>query len=495
MLGINRRKFFQLSGGATAAALLAQCTQGRSLSVKADTALTQVSSHQGLLQFDLEAIAQSVTLGDRTADLLTYNGQVPGPRLEARPGDTVQIHFTNRLRQPTNVHYHGLHIPPTGTADNVFLEIAPGASHTYEFQIPPDHAAGTFWYHPHYHGLVAEQLFGGLAGLFVVRGALDAIPEIQAAQEEFLVLKDFALDSSGQIPDPDYSASMLGRRGDLLTVNGQFNPTLILAQGGLLRLRLLNASSSRFFWLTLEGHPLQLIATDGGAIGSPVALQDLMLAPGERAEVLVQGNRPPGTYRLLNHPVNLAPGGFGGMIGGGMMGGGMMGGGSGSYPAQTNPETIATLTYQGSVQPQPLPTRLITVDPLPPPQTERQFTLTHAMGRGMGMDMVFLINGRPFDHHRIDTRVTLNSVEDWQIRNTGMIPHPFHLHVNPFQVISRNGQPPAFPAWRDVVVVNPGEQVRIRIPFRDFAGQTVYHCHILDHEDRGMMGILEIQSA
>ncbi|WP_228041033.1 multicopper oxidase family protein [Nodosilinea sp. LEGE 07088] len=444
------------------------------------------TSEDGLLRFDLVAAAQRVKLGNRDANLLTYNGQVPGPRLEAKPGDTVQIRFTNRLSQPTNLHYHGLHIPPTGTGDNVFLEILPGEGHTYEFQIPQNHPAGTFWYHPHYHGLVAEQLFGGLAGLFVVRGELDEMPAIKAAQEAFLVLKDFALDRSGNIPNPGHMAQMTGRIGDLLTANGQFNPSLEIPSGGLLRLRLLNASTSRFFWLSLEEHPFHLIATDGGAIASPIALNDLVLAPGERVEVLVQGNQAPRPYRLLNQPFNPAQG----MMGGGMMGGGMMGRGMmGGSPNRGTTETVATLTYNGAIAPLSLPTQLMAVEPLPEPQTTRQFTLNHGMG------MVFLINGQAFDHSRIDTQVALNTVEDWEIVNTGTMAHPFHVHTNKFQIISRNGQPAPYAAWKDVVLVSPGETVRIRMPFRDYTGKTVYHCHVLDHEDRGMMGTLDIQPA
>ncbi|WP_263970670.1 multicopper oxidase family protein [Leptolyngbya sp. KIOST-1] len=435
------------------------------------------SSEDGLLSFDLVAEAQRVKLGNRNANLLTYNGQVPGPRLETKPGDTVQIRFANQLNQPTNLHYHGLHIPPTGTGDNVFLEIPPGEHHTYEFQIPQNHPAGTFWYHPHYHGLVAEQLFGGLAGLFVVRGELDEISEIQAAQEAFIVLKDFALDRSGNIPDPGHMAQMTGRIGDLLTANGQFNPSLEVAQGGLLRLRLLNASTSRFFWLSLEEHPFYLIATDGGAIAAPVELNDLVLAPGERVEVLIRADREPGQYRLLNQPFNPAQG---------MMGGSMMGGSQ----SRNSTETVATLTYSGTTNALPLPNQLIAVEPLPEPQTTRQFTLNH----GMGMGMVFLINGKAFEHDRIDTQVRLNTVEDWEIINTGTMAHPFHVHINKFQVLSRNGQPAPYAAWKDVVSVSPGESVRIRIPFRDYTGKTVYHCHVLDHEDRGMMGVLDIQS-
>lgn len=483
---LKRRDFLNLSLGATTAVLVSQCSRvsSRSAVSNAETDITQLyRSKDGLLSLDLEASAQQLRLGNRTANVLTYNGQMPGPQLEARPGDTVQIRFANRLDQPTNLHFHGLHIPPTGTGDNVFLEISPGESHTYEFQIPEDHPAGTFWYHPHYHGLVAEQLFAGLAGLFIVRGDLDDIPEVKAAKETALVLKDLALDRRGNIPNPGHMAQMTGRIGDLLLANGQLNPEIKVAQGELLRLRLLNASPSRFFQLSLEDHPLFLIATDGGAIAAPIELDNLVLAPGERAEVLIRSTQTSGQYRLLNTPFNPAQG----MMGGGMMGGsGMMGGPS----RQRRTETVATLTYSGTTTETPIPTALLPIAPLPEPQMVRQFTLNHGMGRGM----VFLINGQVFDHNRVDTQVSLGTVEDWEIINTGTMAHPFHIHVNKFQVISRNGQTEPYAAWKDVVSVNPGERVRIRMAFRDYTGKTVYHCHVLDHEDRGMMGILDIQS-
>ncbi len=466
--------------------LLSQCSRSQPLSsvpVSEPIQFQTYKSENGLLSLDLEAKAQSVQLGSRTANLLAYNGKVPGPLLEAKPGDQVQIRFTNQLNQPTNIHHHGLHIPPTGSGDNVFLEISPGQSHTYEYQIPENHPAGTFWYHPHKHGLVAEQLFGGLAGLFIVRGELDEIPEVKAAKEEFLVLKDFALDDNGNISDTGHMAAMTGRAGGLLTASGQINPAIAISKGGLLRLRFLNAAPSRFFRLSLEDHSMHLIATDGGAISSPVELSDIVLAPGERVEVLVQGNQKPGDYRLTNQPFNPAQGG---------MMGGMMGGQN-----SDRAETVATLTYDDETDETPLPSQLIAVEPLPEPQATRQFALNHGMGGGsmMGGGMVFMINGKAFDPGRIDTQVTLDTVEDWEIVNTGSMAHPFHVHTNKFQIISQNGQPMPYLAWKDVVAVSPGETVRIRMAFRDYTGKTVYHCHVLDHEDRGMMGTLEIQQA
>ena len=495
---MRRREFFKLSAGSTAALLLSQCSRFApntdiSVTPSAPIRFQKYVSQDGFLGLDLEARPRQVQLGAINANLLAYNGTVPGPLLEARPGDRVQIHFTNQLTQPTNLHYHGLHILIGGKGDDPFLTISPGESHTYEYQIPDTHPAGTFWYHPHKHGLVAEQLFGGLAGLFIVRGELDEIPEIKAAKEEFIVLKDFALDSNGNIADTGHMAAMTGRAGGLLTASGQINPTMSLQKGGLLRLRLLNASPSRFYRLSLEGHAMHLIATDGGAIASPIELNDVVLAPGERVEVLVQGNQDPGNYRLINQPFNPAQGG---------MMGGMMGGNRNSDRS----ETVATLVYEGETEEMPLPSKLVAVEPLPEPSTTRQFTLNHGMNGGMmnggmmgssmmGGGMVFLINGKAFDPALVDTQVTLDTIEDWEITNTGSMTHPFHIHANKFQIVDQNGQPAPYLAWKDVVSVSPGQTVRIRIAFRDYTGKTVYHCHVLDHEDRGMMGTLEIQQA
>ena len=478
--------------------LLSQCSRdvpGGDTSIKtsAPVQFQKISGSNGLLSLDLEAKPQRVQLGDINANLLAYNGTVPGPLLEASPGDRIQIRFTNGLSQPTNIHYHGLHIPPD--VDNVFLKISPGEQHTYEFQIPDNHLAGTFWYHPHKHGLVAEQLFGGLAGLFIVRGQLDEIPEIKAAEESFVVLKDFALDRSGNIADTGHMAAMTGRAGGLLTASGQINPEMPIKRGGLARLRLLNASPSRFYRLSLEEHTMHLIATDGGAIASPVELSNVVLAPGERVEVLVQGNQAPGNYRLINQPFNPAQGG---------MMNGMMGGNQSSDRS----ETVATLVYgretdkrgtdkskteEDKTQEASLPSELIPVALLPEPNKTRQFALNHGMGDMIGGGMVFLINGKAFDPSRTDTQVKLDTTEDWEITNTGSMAHPFHIHTNKFQIVSQNGQNAPYVAWKDVVLVSPGETVRLRIAFRDYIGKTVYHCHVLDHEDRGMMGILEIQ--
>ena len=482
MTKINRRQFLALSGAGAGSFILASCTRGQIGRASSNSALNSnqlYQSQNGLLEVDLEASEQAVNLGGKEAYLLAYNGQVPAPRLEAKPGDKVRLHFTNNLEQPTNIHYHGLHIPITGNADNVFLKIDPRKKLTYEFQIPANHPAGTFWYHPHLHGLVAEQLFAGLAGLFIVRGELDEIPEVKAAKEEFLVLQDFALDDDGRPMGSRHMSLMMGREGDIITVNGQQNPNFSLAGEGLLRWRILNASPSRFYRLALENHSFHLIATDGGALNKPVEINELLLTPGQRGEVLVKGDQQPGQYRLLNLPYDR-----GSM---GMMGGGMMGGSD-----RNAPTALATVNYESSVETLSLPTKLGSIAALPEPQAEKSFQLNHGMSPTVGM--AFLINGQPYNGDRLDTKVKLNTTEDWELINTGVMDHPFHVHGNAFQVISRNGQPEPLLAWRDTVLVKRGETVRIRIPFSDFAGKTVYHCHVLDHEDLGMMGNLMINA-
>ncbi|WP_013325367.1 multicopper oxidase family protein [Gloeothece verrucosa] len=448
-----------------------------------------IQSRDGLLELNLEASLSPLNFNAQQAYLMSYNRQLPAPRLEAKAGDTVRIHLTNHLQQPTNLHYHGLHVIPTGTGDNPFLSIPPQEQFTYEFTIPQNHPSGIFSYHPHHHHLVAEQVFNGLIGLFIVRGEFDTIPEIEAAKEEFLVFQDFALDAGGHIQNTNQMDLMRGREGNLLTVNGQIQPDLKIARGGLLRLRLLNASASRFYRLSLENHPFYLIATDGRSLSEPVESEELLLAPGERAEVLVKGEQEPGHYRLLNLPYDR--GGMS-MMGGGM---GMMGGHHSMVNTnQSMPQVLATFTYQGTSNPLPLPTKLMPVESLATPKKVRKIELSMTMSMGMGMNMAFLFNGQEFDPNRIDAEVKLNSIEDWELINVdpdGMA-HPFHLHINPFQVISRNGQPEPYRAWKDTIVVRGDEMVTIRIPFRDFTGKTVYHCHILDHEDLGMMGIVNI---
>ena len=473
---ISRRSFLALAASGAAAASAGELRHAWSARPQRrinPAATSVVRSKAGLLKLDLVAQEMPISIPGTSRRALTYNGLLPGPQLELEPGDLVQLELHNRLKNPTNLHFHGLHIPPNGTADNVFLRVTPGQKQSYSFTLPDNHPAGLFYYHPHHHGTVADQVFGGLGGALLVRGELDRIPEVQAAQEEVLVLKDLPAANEGS-----GSGVMLGREGSILSVNGQVNPELQVAAGGLLRLRLLNASNARFWRLALEDHTMHLIATDGGALEQPVPLQELLLVPGERADVLVQVAPEGGRFRLSNLPYRRL----------GRPGMGMRR----PVTDQHQTDIVATVSTNGAVTPQPLPQRLLQVEELSSPIRTRRFVMNHGMAPSMGM--AFLINGERYNHARIDTSVRLGETEDWELVNTGVMDHPFHLHVNPMQVISRNGRPEPYRAWRDVVLVRSGETVRVRTRFNDFVGKSVYHCHIFDHEDLGMMGNILIKA-
>lgn len=478
----TRRSFLKAGAGIGTACLIPRLAQA-----------DEISSINGLLDVSLEASEEWVILGGRSARLYTYNRRAQAPRLVARPGDTVRLRLTNRLQESTNLHYHGLHVSPGGTADNVLLRVPPGATQNYEFQIPADHPGGTYWYHPHIHPNTTRQVSRGLAGVFVIRGELDRMAPFATMPEHFLVLQDFRLDPSGYLTEPSMMERMQGREGNFVTVWGEVNPTIPIPAGGWVRLRVLNASASRYYRLSIEQHTMYRIATDGGVVPAPELLTELLLTPGERAELAVRGQQGSGAYRLLSLPYDRHSGEMmgGGMMGCGMMGGGMMGGGRmGGMMGGATPSsqlTLATLRYQGSVAPYGLPAQLGRVDALAAPALPpRRITL------GQGMRMSFTINGRAFDHNGVDVRAKLGTIEDWEFVNATGMDHPMHIHTNPFQVFDGSGTP--IPAWKDVVNVRANSRVRVRTRFADYAGLSVFHCHILDHEDLGMMATLRLNA-
>ena len=430
-------------------------------------ASSTLHSFDGLLDAFIDARLTAGVIGGRGVQYWGYNGELPGTTFETRPGDTLRVHLRNGLPEATNLHFHGLHVSPSGNADNSFIMVPPGEQFDYEIQIPNDHLSGTFWYHPHVHGVAARQVFHGLAGLLIVRGDLDAIPEIAAAQEQVLVLQDFTFDRSGQISEPSFGQRMQGREGDTLTVNGEVTPTFSIQRNGLLRCRFLNASCSRYYQLSVEEHPMAVVAADGGPLRTPHWTDKWLLAPGQRVDLLIRGERPAGSYRILSLPYDR------GSVG-------MMG------VSPQSPLVLAYLNYSGTAERAvPVPEKLLNVEALPAAALQRRFVLTEGM---MGS---FQINGRTFRPDRTDTVVELGSTEDWEIENRGGMDHPFHMHVNPFQLVGADGL--ADSAFLDVINIPRASRRRIRVRFNDFPGLTLYHCHILDHEDLGMMGILEIR--
>ena len=439
--------------------------------------LSNTSSTPGV--FEATLVAQRATksmLSGTTTEFWSYNNDVPGPLIDVFEGDTVRIRLDNRLSQETTVHWHGLPVPPAQDG-NPMDPIAPGASRTYEFTLPVG-SAGTYWYHPHPHEMTAEQVFRGMAGLLIVRSRTDPIPT--AIEEKLLVISDLRLAADGTIPPNTPMDWQTGREGNYVLVNGQYQPVLTIKPGQSQRWRVLNATNARYLRLALTGHTLTLIGTDGGLLGSPVpGLDEILLAPAERVEVIVTANLSSAASAVLRS----LPYDRGGM--------GMMGSASTTIPLLTlNYTSAATAAIA-------LPGALNSIADLGVPTTTKRLVFSSGMGMGgMGGGMMsFLIDGKSFDPSRVDLTSRVNEIEQWTIENRSSMDHPFHLHGTQFQVVSRSrgGVTVAEPflAWRDTVNVAALETVVFKVVQRQL-GRRIYHCHILEHESQGMMGVLEV---
>jgi bilirubin oxidase len=439
--------------------------------------LSNTSSTPGV--FEATLVAQRATksmLSGTTTEFWSYNNDVPGPLIDVFEGDTVRIRLDNRLSQETTVHWHGLPVPPAQDG-NPMDPIAPGASRTYEFTLPVG-SAGTYWYHPHPHEMTAEQVFRGMAGLLIVRSRTDPIPT--AIEEKLLVISDLRLAADGTIPPNTPMDWQTGREGNYVLVNGQYQPVLTIKPGQSQRWRVLNATNARYLRLALTGHTLTLIGTDGGLLGSPVpGLDEILLAPAERVEVIVTANLSSAASAVLRS----LPYDRGGM--------GMMGSASTTIPLLTlNYTSAATAAIA-------LPGALNSIADLGVPTTTKRLVFSSGMGMGgMGGGMMsFLIDGKSFDPSRVDLTSRVTEIEQWTIENRSSMDHPFHLHGTQFQVVSRTrgGVTVAEPflAWRDTVNVAALETVVFKVVQRQL-GKRMYHCHILEHESQGMMGVLEV---
>ena len=432
-------------------------------------------SSSGSLKTRLTAAAGRVSIAGRDASALSYNGGVPGPTLILRAGDVLGVTLDNQLDATTNLHVHGLHVSPEGNSDNVLLAIEPGATFDYEYALPQNHPPGVYWYHPHHHGTVAGQVFGGLYGAIIVEDeSKDAIP---VSRERVLVISDITLDSGGQIPAASAMDQMMGREGAIVLVNGQALPNLAIEASGRERWRVVNACTSRYLKLRLDDQILQLVGIDSGRFERPRDVEEVVLAPGNRADLLVTLVSGQSVLRTL--PFDRG--------GTGMMGGGAVAS-SGADLLTLNVTSSST-----SIVPPPVPDQLAQRDLRSEPVTGRR-ELTFAMGMGMGSGMMsFTVDGQPFDPARVDTLVRAGAIEEWTLTNTSPMDHPIHLHVWPMQVVDPPGGQGDLPQWQDVVNVPAFSSVTVRIPFEGFTGKTVYHCHILDHEDLGMMGVIEVR--
>lgn len=415
------------------------------------------------------APARLSLLPDAETEAWAYNGSVPGPTLEVREGDHVVVRFRNELPEETTVHWHGLHIPFTADG-SPFHPVAPGAEYEYAFTVPAG-SAGTYWYHPHPHHRTAWQVGMGLHGAIVVRAADDPLPPMR---EQLLILADnrFRPDGSLDFPDPASEQGEIdarnGREGDVLFVNGQILPEVTIRSGEVQRWRVINASGARIYRLAIPDHTLLLVGSDGGLFERPVEVDEVLLANGERVELLVRGTGAPGdetALRTLPYDRYMPL----------------------TRPADWDrPRDLVRLRYAADppVEPVAVPQRLRGVAPL----DTAEATATRIMRMSQGR-----INSRTMDMARVDVSAPLGATEVWEVENLVGMDHPFHLHGFQFQVLDRNGEPEPYRSWKDTVNVPKREQVRFIVRYTDHPGKWMFHCHILDHEDQGMMGVLEVR--
>ncbi|MEO7368310.1 MAG: multicopper oxidase family protein [Gemmatimonadaceae bacterium] len=403
-------------------------------------------------------------------DVYAYNGMSPGPTIEIREGDHVIIHFHNDLPEATTIHWHGLHIPADQDGSPLY-PVQPGKSHDYIFNIE-NGTAGTYWYHPHPDMTTGYQVAKGLFGALIIRSDADPLPA--SMRERIIVLADnrFTPDGSVHIPDRASMAGLIdeenGREGDTFFLNGRVMPTIGIRSGEVQRWRIINASASRVYRLSLGGQTFTQVGSDGGLFEHPVEMKDVFLSNSERVEILVRGTGAPGSaVTLQSLPYD-------------------------RYAPQTRPKAwerpidLATLMYssEAPVASYQIPSTLRAI----PVLDTLKATQTRFFALGQG-----IINGKTMDMKRVDTRVKLGATEIWQIENIVGMDHPFHLHGFRFQILDRNGVPEKDRRWKDTVNVPKHETVRFVVKFDDFPGMWMYHCHILDHEDHGMMGILQVK--
>jgi suppressor of ftsI len=430
------------------------------------------TSHHGVLNVTLVASQRRVVIGGQPVLAKVYDDSFTAPTLVVNPGDLVRVLLVNHLDQPTNLHFHGLEVSPSGHADNIFVSVNPGRSFQYSFRLPRNAPTGTFWYHSHEMvpaGEMArypdagseEQVFDGLSGLLEVQGLTHDLPRsLRGLTQRYLALRDVQV-AGGEIVSDDISSDAPTTR----LVDGQVDPRITIAPGQTELWHIGNVGADIFYRLELPGHTFDVIAQDGHPVIHAHARGTLVLPPGKRFDVLVRGERPGvGPLRTLFYNE-----------------------GDDHYPVRT----LATVVTTGRAQrPKPLPHVIswASVD-LRYAHVARRRTVVFSENETTNR---FFIDGQSYNPAKINFHARLGTVEQWTIVNHTDETHPFHMHTYPMQLISTNGVPAGFNGYQDEIVLPRHGYVVMRVHFTEFTGITVFHCHILAHEDAGMMANIEV---
>ena len=441
-------------------------------------------------RFELTAqLGTTEFLEGRASATLGFNQSYLGPTVVVANRQEVSARIENRWTQPVSVHWHGLLLP--GSVDGgPHLTIA--TNETWDPVLPVNQPACTAWYHTHVHERTASQVYHGLAGILHVNDNLDderGLPSTYGVDDLTIVLQDRRFLSDGQL---DYGLSMMdvmhGFVGDRIFINGQVDPVAVVPPG-IVRLRLINGSNARIYNLTAhDGRPLHLFATDGGYLPKPEPLNSLILSPGERAELLVDFSSGDDMVLRSQGDPNQGPAGM-----------------MGRFRQALdffNDRSFDVLPFTVDKR---LPARIAKLPSdiggalaqhATSPDATRFISLDMGMmGGGMmmgrsGMMGGFAINGRPFDMNRLDIEIARGSLERWRV-GSPMLAHPFHIHGVHFQVVSENGRRPKMQnrGWKDTVLIDGESDLLAKFDQpASVKYPLMFHCHILEHEDRGMMG-------
>jgi len=424
----------------------------------------------------LNAQESTANINGSTISVLGYqvNGLL-GPTIRAERGINANINFQNSLSENSNIHFHGLKIPADMDGHPKDI-VNPGSNFNYKFTI--NQRAGLSWYHPHPDGDTASQVFKGLAGLFIINDAEEAALNLPSGSYEIpLIIQDKRLLSSGITYYPSMGEVMTGYMGETIIVNGIASP-FAEVKTKFYRLRILNGSNARIYNLALSNNAdLTIIGNDGGLLKNLVTVKNILLAPGERIDALVNfdGLAPGSEVFLQSNAFN----------------------NGGNAQGTQGFKILKFKVTQTESDPFIIPAHLSSIDPINPTLSSRtrNFIMNGMqMSGGMNMNMsgIHRINDKTFDKNRIDEAVSANTTEIWVFDNSqGNEPHPMHLHGVHFQVLERRGGRGQLIAseggYKDTVLVLPGEIVKILVPFAELKGIFVFHCHNLEHEDDGMM--------
>lgn len=404
-----------------------------------------------------------------------------GPTLLLNQGDQVTMNVSNTLSDTTTVHWHGLHVPAMADG-GPHTVINPGNSWSPMFTVM-NHAA-MYWYHPHLHMKTGQQAMRGAAGLIIVRDSVESslnLPRQYGIDDFPLIIQSQQFDSQNQI-------EWRGMHDSILIVNGTTNPALNVPSQ-VVRMRLLNASQERNFNFGFtSSKTFYVIGNDGGLLNAPVLVNRIRLSPGERAEILVDFSSMNGqTSYLMSYASEFGQGVQGGVP--------MPGMDTAMYSPINGIDFNILLLNIGAMTTNPIssiPTSLVSVTPLLASQANITRIINITAQNIISMDGPFFFNGNLFDMNRIDFTIPLNNIEIWSLRNQTMVAHPFHIHDVQFFVLDRDGVAPSpeESGFKDVVMISPMETLNFITKFEDFTDSMpyMYHCHILMHEDDGMMG-------